>query len=116
VVTDDRGRILVIRRRNPPAAGRWSLPGGRIEAGETPGEAAAREVLEETGLQVTVGAELAHVRIGAYDIHDFAATVTGGELRGGDDATDARWVTPEELRGLPTSAGLVAELARMGVV
>lgn len=116
VVRDATGRILVVRRKNPPAAGRWSLPGGRIESGETPRQAAAREVREETGLVVEVGGELAHVQIGVFDIRDFAATVTGGTLAAGDDALDARWVSAPELRELPTPDGLVEELVRMGVV
>jgi ADP-ribose pyrophosphatase YjhB (NUDIX family) len=55
VVRDGSGRFLLVRRARPPALGRWSLPGGRIEPGETPAEAAVREVREETGLEVTVG-------------------------------------------------------------
>lgn len=116
VVRDGAGRLLVVRRRNPPAAGAWSLPGGRVEPGEQPAEAAAREVREETGLEVSVGAELGRVRIGPYDIRDFAAEVVAGELRAGDDATEVQWVTIEQLRGLSTSEGLVDELARMGVL
>lgn len=116
VVADDAGRILVVRRRNPPSAGVWSLPGGRVEPGETPQAAAAREVLEETGLRVRVGVLLGRVRIGSYDVHDFAAEVLGGDLQAGDDATDVRWVTPDELGALPTSPRLVDELTRMGAL
>ena len=116
VVRDEAGRILVVRRRNPPAAGRWSLPGGRIEPGEIARQAAAREVREETGLVVEVGDELARVRIGSYDIHDFAATVTDGSVAAGDDAIEACWVSAEQLRALPTTDGLLDQLARMGVL
>lgn len=116
VVRDDAGRILVVRRRNPPAAGRWSLPGGRIEPGETARQAAAREVREETGLVVEVGAELARVTIGGFDVRDFAATAVGGSVVAGDDASEARWVSAEQLRALPTTDGLVDELTRMGVL
>lgn len=115
VIRDEGGRILVVRRKHPPAPGSWSLPGGRIEPGETPSEAAAREVLEETGLVVRTGALLARLTIGRFDIHDFAADVLGGDLRAGDDADAARWVTLAELAALPTSTGLVDELRRMGV-
>jgi len=55
VIKDGQGRLLLIRRRNEPGAGLWSLPGGRIEPGETGDQAVAREVREETGLSVTVG-------------------------------------------------------------
>ena len=55
LVHDDEGRLLLVRRRNEPGAGRWSVPGGRVEPGETDADAVRREVLEETGLHVTVG-------------------------------------------------------------
>jgi 8-oxo-dGTP diphosphatase len=121
VVRDGRGRLLLVRRGRPPGLGLWSLPGGRVEAGETPEAALAREVREETGLEVTVGALVGRVeRAGpggvVYDIADHVCTVTGGRLAPGDDADDARWATPTELRSLPTTDGLLDALARWGVV
>jgi 8-oxo-dGTP diphosphatase len=115
VVRDPAGRLLLVRRARDPAAGMWSLPGGRIEPGETPAEAAAREVLEETGLVIRVGRLLATADIwdGVYRVHDFAAEVVGGQLRAGDDAADVRWCTDEEVEQLPLSAGLLEELQRM---
>jgi 8-oxo-dGTP diphosphatase len=110
IVRDEAGRILVVRRANEPAAGLWSVPGGRVEPGETPAEAAAREVREETGLDVEVGEEVLVVPIGDYVVHDFAAVVTGGTLVAGDDAMDVRWVDWSELESLPTSPGLLDEL------
>src|SRR4051794_11641248 len=80
VIRDDAGRLLLIRRGRQPSLGLWSLPGGRVEAGESPSQAAAREVREETGLVVEVGALVGSVEIGPCLVHDFAATVTGGEL------------------------------------
>jgi mutator protein MutT len=115
VVRDDAGRLLLVRRGREPGAGRWSLPGGRVEPGETPAAAAAREVAEETGLVVTVGALLATVPIGSYVVHDFAATVTGGELRAGDDASDVRWCSLADAALLPLTDNLLDELRRMGV-
>jgi ADP-ribose pyrophosphatase YjhB (NUDIX family) len=72
--------------------------------------------MEETGLVVEVGDLLASVTIGHYLVHDFAATVVGGELRAGDDAADVRWCEPGDLQGMPTSPGLLDELRRMGAL
>jgi mutator protein MutT len=116
VVRDADGRLLLVRRANEPSRGLWSLPGGRIEPGETAAAAAVREVREETGLDVAVGEPLCRVRIGSYVVVDFAATVVGGALAAGDDASDARWCTADEVRALPTSPGLLAELERMGAL
>jgi 8-oxo-dGTP diphosphatase len=117
VVRDDAGRLLLVRRAHEPGLGKWSLPGGRIEDGETPSQAAAREVLEETGLLVAVGELLQTVELwGAYLVHDFAATVVGGRLEAGDDASDVRWCTADDVDLLDLSTGLLDELRRMGAM
>jgi ADP-ribose pyrophosphatase YjhB (NUDIX family) len=115
IVLDASGRLLLVRRGRPPAQGRWSLPGGRVEPGETPAQAAVREVREETGLDVVVSRLVGSVRRpgpagSVYLIDDFACTVRGGVLRAGDDADDARWVTAAELAALPLSDGLLEAL------
>jgi 8-oxo-dGTP diphosphatase len=121
VVTDGAGRIVVVRRGHPPSEGLWSLPGGRVEPGETLVEAVMREVREETGLEVDVHhlvgrVDIAHGAV-VYDVSDFAATVRGTPppLVYGDDAADARWVTRRELAGLDTSPGLLDTLERWRV-
>ena len=115
IITDDSGRLLLIRRRNEPGAGLWSVPGGRIEPGETDEQALVREVLEETSLAVTCGPLLGAVeRPGlagdVVDIRDYVAFVTGGELAAGDDAADARWVTPAEAATLEAAGQVTAGL------
>ncbi len=115
VVFDEAGRLLAVRRGRPPGAGLWSIPGGRVEAGETDEQALVRELLEETGLRVRPGALVGRVtRPGlgdtVYEIFDYTASVIGGRLAAGDDAAEARWVTAAELRALPTSPGLVEAL------
>lgn len=121
VILDDQRRVLLVQRGHEPEKGRWSVPGGSCEPGETFAETAAREAFEETGLQVTIGQELwvAMLPAGAdrcYEAHDFAATVVGGELRPGDDADDARWVTDAELDHLPLTTGLADYLRRPGIL
>lgn len=121
IVQDASGRLLVIRRGRPPGQGSWSLPGGRVEPGESDAAAVVRELAEETGLRVTPGELVGAVeRPGpggvTYEIRDYRATVTGGALRAGDDADEARWVTPDDLRALPTSAGLIDVLTAWNVL
>ncbi len=105
------GRVLLIRRKNPPDEGTWAIPGGRIRIGETLQEAAEREVFEETGVitkatgpvftfDVIQRDESGNIRY-HYVIIDLAAEYVAGEINPGDDANDARWVSRNELERLP---------------
>src|SRR4051812_40367906 len=94
IVTDGSGRLLLVRRGQEPAKGTWSVPGGRVEAGEGDAEATAREVLEETALRVDVGplvgtVERAAPAGGVYVIRDYRCTPSPGSdvaaVRAGDD-------------------------------
>jgi len=121
IITDAGGRLLLIKRGHDPGAGLWSLPGGRVEPGETDEEAVVREIREETGLSVVCDRLVGSVeRKGldgaALDIRDYAVTVSGGELTAGDDAADARWVSPADLASLPATGGLVEALSAWGVL
>ncbi|MEU3625036.1 NUDIX hydrolase [Amycolatopsis coloradensis] len=109
IVHDAQGRILLIRRANEPGRGLWSVPGGRVEPGETDEVAVIREMREETGLDVMPGTYVGNARRGPYDIHDYACSVTGGTLRAGDDADDARWIDAVTLIELDEQ-GRLAEL------
>lgn len=119
VVVD--GRVLLVRRANEPGAGLWSVPGGSVDPGETLQEAAAREALEEAGLEVAVGRELWVLTVPKgdgqqYEIHDFAATVTGGSLRAGDDATAVGWFSLDEMENMQLTDDLLGYLQRARVI
>ena len=120
-MTDGQGRLLMIKRGHEPGAGLWSIPGGRIEPGETDAEALVREMFEETGLAVEVGPLIGSVRRpgldgAVIDIRDYAVTVTGGTLRPGDDAADARWLETADLNSLEITEGLIEALTDWGVL
>ena len=91
------GSLLLIRRANDPGAGRWSLPGGRVEAGERLHEALVRELREEIGVEAQIGGLVGIVERCGRDHHflivDYRATVDP-EARpvAGDDAADVAWV------------------------
>jgi len=119
VVTDGQGRLLLIKRGREPGAGLWSIPGGRIEPGESDAEALVREMLEETSLTVEVGRLLGRVQRpfldgAVIDIRDYAVVVTGGTLRPGDDAAEARWVAAADLNSLEITEGLIEALTDWG--
>lgn len=107
VVVWKGGRVLLIRRGKSPMRGRWSLPGGRQELGETVREAAVREVREETGLEIRLGALLDVVDTirrdegGAvtlqYTLVDFDAEWLAGAPAAASDAEHAEWADPDDL-------------------
>jgi ADP-ribose pyrophosphatase YjhB (NUDIX family) len=103
VVFNDDGELLMVRR-GPTAtrAGLWSIPAGYVDYGEDVRDAAARELLEETGLIADIG----DVVFAASNFHDpakltvgiwFAGTVIGGSLEAGDDADDVAWFNLDDL-------------------
>jgi 8-oxo-dGTP diphosphatase len=112
VVHDDR--LLLVRRGRGAATGSWSVPGGRVERGETLEHAVRRELAEETGLQANDVSHLGFVeRIDEswhFVIHDYLVTVTDpdpGTARAGDDAAELDWVPLARLR---TRTGIVPGL------
>lgn len=114
VVFDDAGRVLLVKRGREPGLGRWSLPGGLLELGETLKEGVAREVYEEAGLFVQVEAIVEVVdRIYRYSdtdeeepkqsrvqyhyvVVDYLCHPLRGDLKPSSDAADVAWVTHDE--------------------
>ncbi len=115
------GSILLVRRAKSPANGFWSLPGGRVEFGETLHAALHREVDEETGLKIEI-VDLAGWREvvpgasagGHYLIMSFAARWTSGEPVLNHEHDDFRWLAPERIGDLKVTGGLreIVEAAR----
>jgi 8-oxo-dGTP diphosphatase len=110
----DQGRAVLIRRGSEPLLGEWSIPGGTLEIGETLEQGVARELLEETGIQVRVldlievfdriysddgvasGQAIERPRF-HYVIADYLCECLGGKLRAGSDVTDVALAREEEL-------------------
>ena len=105
------GRVVVIRRANEPLKGEWSIPGGRVELGETVAQAVVREAREETGLEVEpvtlveIFDRITRDEEGKTKFHyvllDYLCHVRGGDLRAGGDATEVRLLAAEELDAFP---------------
>lgn len=115
------GSLLLVRRGHGPAAGEWSVPGGRVEWGEMLAEAVVREVAEETGLECICGELLGWVEIIQSDHHfvvlDFVATVLEhGEPVAGDDAAEVRWVPVDAVLELNLVDGLAEFLHEHGIL
>jgi ADP-ribose pyrophosphatase YjhB (NUDIX family) len=116
------GKLLLARRAMPPRL--WTLPGGRIEFGETAAEAARRELLEETGVDAEIAGfagyreMLLHGADGALERHfvilSFAARWRGGEAKAGPELAEVEWIDPAALARFETTEGLaeIVETAR----
>ena len=118
----DGGRVLLVQRGQPPARGRWSLPGGLVDVGERLEAAVRREVAEECGLAVEV-----HGLVGAVDrivrddegrvryhyvLLDYLVTPTDGRAEAGSDALAVQWCEPDGLGGLDVTEGVESMVRR----
>lgn len=110
-------RVLLIRRGQPPAEDLWAIPGGSVKIGETLQQAAEREILEETGIQIQAARPIytfdvierdaaGKVRF-HYVIVDLEADYVMGKPSPGDDAVEARWVSAAEINNLKVSPATV---------
>jgi mutator protein MutT len=119
VVHDDD--LLLVRRARPPAVGKWSIPGGHVELGETLAEAVVRELHEETGIEGVCGELVGWVERIAADHHhvilDFSVTVLDRtEPVPGDDASEAAWVPIGDVADHDLVDGLAEFLADHGLI
>ena len=93
--------VLIVKRKYPPNAGAWSIPGGKVEPGEDFETAVHRELAEETGIRAEIIGEITTIdaRFGEthYLLHDYAARWVSGDPVAADDASEALFVTPDEL-------------------
>ncbi len=113
--------LLLVQRANPPGAGRWTLPGGRVEAGESIVAAVVREFFEETGLEAVCGPLRGWVERLGVDHHfvilDFEVTLlSDGEPTAGSDAAAAEWVGLDDVAGRELADGLLEFLVEHGIV
>ncbi len=110
-VVVDAEELLLVRRARPPAAGTWSVPGGRVEAGETLAEAVVRELAEETGLEGACGelvgwTELLDDEHHAVVLDFWVHLMERTPLAAGDDAAEARWVPLGDVAEMRLAPGL----------
>jgi 8-oxo-dGTP diphosphatase len=119
LIFDDNGRVLLVQRTNPPQAGLWHIPGGRLEPGESLADCCRREIQEETGLLARPGPIVAvadrQIEGFHYIILDFLAELLPGSPADpvhASDAGDAIWVDVEALHQLPLVEGLAEIIAR----
>ena len=114
--------VLLARRANPPDAGLWGFPGGRLERGESLAEGAARELMEETGVRAEFSRALDVFEVirrdaaGLVEVHFVLVAMAGrfvaGEARAGDDALDVAWMGPKMIARVPCSS----ETARLAAL
>jgi 8-oxo-dGTP pyrophosphatase MutT (NUDIX family) len=104
----DRDRVLLIQRARKPWLGMWSLPGGRLEPGETPEQAAEREILEEVGLRVWRLHPIRRMFLGEgrFVLQVYATEAFEGEIVASDEVSDWRWVRADEIGGMHTTPDL----------
>ena len=84
--------VLLVKRAKAPLKGKWNLPGGKVEEGESNTEAIAREIMEETGLTITADSYLGEVSVAEYTINTYKATVLAGEPKADSDVSAVKFV------------------------
>lgn len=109
------GAVLLVRRGRPPSQGLWSVPGGKVEPGETEADAVVRELAEETGLigkVIALAGEVVRPGVGDvfYRIRDYVVEPVAGVERAGDDASALAWAPFDQLATFDLTDGLLDTL------
>jgi 8-oxo-dGTP diphosphatase len=120
------GKILLVKRGCAPSEGLWAVPGGTLELGETLQQGAEREILEETGVTIRAREPIhtfdffERVEGGRIRFHfvivDVAADYICGDVKGADDALEARWLAPADLECLPVANNTLKLLQKLGFI
>lgn len=123
-VVIEEGKVLLVKRKYPPKKGKWAIPGGSVNLGESLQAAAEREIMEETGLIIKAkepvytfdlierdskGKILFH-----YVVVDLSAEYVSGDIHPADDVSDAGWFAPDEIEGLEITETTKKLLDKMG--
>jgi ADP-ribose pyrophosphatase YjhB (NUDIX family) len=118
----EAGAVLLVKRKYEPLAGQWSLPGGAVEVGETLEASVAREMLEETGLEIEVGPvievfdRITRDEDGRVQYHfvlvDYLCWPVGGIVEAGSDVAEAIFVDPADLGPYKLTAKAMAVIDR----
>ena len=106
-----QNKVLLVKRKNPPAQGMWAIPGGKVQWGETLKQALRREIKEELNIDIEPGRLIKVIEFVPkqenarfhYIILDYLATITGGEPKAGDDALAVKWFDRKELKNSPVT-------------
>jgi ADP-ribose pyrophosphatase len=123
-VVIEEGRVLLVKRKYPPKQGKWAIPGGSVNLGESLQAAAERETLEETGLVIEakkpiytfdlIERDSNRDVVFHYVIVDLFAKYVSGDVHPADDVSDAAWFKPAEIEGLDISENTKKLLDKMG--
>ena len=125
-VVIEEGRVLLVKRKYPPKQGKWAIPGGSVNLGESLQAAAEREILEETGLVIEakkpiytfdlIERDAKENILFHYVVVDLFAKYVSGDVQPADDVSDARWFDPDEIEGLDISENTKKLLDKMGIL
>jgi ADP-ribose pyrophosphatase len=117
------GRVLLVKRKYPPKKGKWAIPGGSVNLGESLQAAAEREIKEESGLIIHAKEPIytfdlierdSHGNVSFhYVIVDLMAEYVSGELQPADDVSDARWFGPEEISDFDVTEATITLLHKL---